>query len=179
MKIIKYISKILNRISLIGKFVHLYRIKKAKQILKKIKEINAIPNNGGRVINYLRKINPYVFEELVLSVIENSNVRVIRNKSYSNDGGIDGIFKLSKGKVLVQCKRYKSYINPKDVMQLSQTVKEQKYYFGIFVHTGKTGEKSKDNIKIENNTMIISGSLLINFLVGNSKIIDLIEKKNR
>lgn len=129
------------------------------------------------MISYLRKIDPFVLEELVLTVIEDSNIRVIRNKSYSGDGGIDGIFKAPKGKVLVQCKRYKSYINPKDVLKLSQKVKEYKYYFGIFVHTGKTGEKSKDHVRIEKNILYISGNLLVKLLLGQINIVQYIESK--
>lgn len=157
--------------------MHLYRIKKARKVLEKIKEIANQPDSGGRVIGYLRKIDPFVFEELVLTVIEDSNIRVIRNKSYSGDGGIDGIFKAPKGKVLVQCKRYKNYINAKDVLELSQAVKEHKYYFGIFVHTGKTGEKSKDHVRLEKNILYISGNVLIKLLLGQLNIIEYIDSK--
>lgn len=177
MKITKWISKLLNRISLIGKWMHLYRIRKAKKVLQKIKEIGKNTDSGGRIISYLRKIDPYVFEELVLTAIENSNIRVIRNKSYSGDGGIDGIFKAKKGKVLVQCKRYKSYINAKDVLQLTEAVKSNKYYFGIFVHTGKTGEKSKDYMRTEKNILFISGSVLVKLLLGQINIVEYIESK--
>ena len=173
----KIFSKIINRISLIGKLVHLYRIKKAKKILNKLKEIDKESNSGGKIILYLRKINPYVFEELVLTAIENTNIRIFRNKRYSGDGGIDGIFKIKQGKVLVQCKRYKSYINTKDVNELSTIVREKKFYFGIFVHTGKTGLKSKEIIKIEKNVIFISGSLLIDLLMERLHIEKHINKK--
>lgn len=177
MQITKILSKIINRIGLIGKWVHLYRIRKAKQVLKKLHEINKTSNNYGRIISYLRKINPYVFEELVLTAIENSNIYIIRNKRYSGDGGIDGIFKLKNGKVLVQSKRYSGYINSKHVLELTQVVKEQKYYFGIFVHTGKTGDKSKGIMKVEKNILFISGSILVDLLLGNINIAQHIESK--
>lgn len=177
MQFTKYFSRLINRIGLIGKWVHLYRIRKAKKILTKLHEIAQTPNSGGMIISYLRKINPFVFEELVLTVIENSNIRVIRNKRYSGDGGIDGIFKLKKGKVLVQCKRYKNYINHLDVAELSQKVKLDKHYLGIFVHTGKTGEKSKQTIKIENNVIFVSGSALVDLILGKLHIEKHIEYK--
>ncbi|NCQ51928.1 restriction endonuclease [archaeon] len=177
MQLTKWFSRLFNRLNLMGKLIHLYRIKKVKQVIKKLHEINKIPNSGGRIINYLRKINPYVFEELVLTVIENSNIHVIRNKRYSGDGGIDGIFKIKQGKVLVQCKRYGGYINNKDVIELTRLVKEKKYYFGIFVHTGKTGDKSKATIKLEKNVIFISGSLLVSLILGELKIDSHIEKK--
>ena len=114
----KYWSKLINRISLWGKITHLYRIRQAKKIIKKLRIIAQQPGGPGKVMVYLRKINPYVFEELILSVIEDSNIRIIRNTRYSGDGGVDGIFKLKKGKVLIQCKRYSHYISHKDVKML-------------------------------------------------------------
>ncbi len=177
MQLMKWFSRIINRISLIGKWVHLYRIKKAKQILAKIKEIYSDKNNGGKAILYLRKINPYVFEELVLTAIENSNIRVIRNKSYSNDGGVDGVFKLKKGKVIVQSKRYKGYINNKHVEEFSSIVKQKEYVFGVFAHTGRTGDKAKNTVKLEKNMVFISGDLLLKILVGEIHIEHYLNKK--
>lgn len=177
MNITKWLSKIINRISLIGKWTHLYRIRQAKKVLLKLKEISKIPNSGGRIISYLRKINPYVFEELMLTVIENSNIRVIRSKSYSGDGGIDGMFKLKEGRVLVQAKRYKSYINNKHVQEFASVVKENKYLYGIFVHTGKTGDKAKQTIKVDKNIVFISGDLLIKLILGEIHIGEHLRKK--
>lgn len=177
MQLTTLISKIINRIGLIGKWVHIFRIKKAKKILKKLHEIDRNPNSYGRIISYLRKINPYVFEELILTAIENSNVYVVRNKRYSGDGGIDGIFKLKQGKVLVQCKRYGSYINNQHVLELSKLVKEKKYYYGVFVHTGKTGDKSKNIMKLEKNILFISGSVLVELILGKINIAKHIESK--
>lgn len=166
MNLRKYWSKIVNRIRLLGKISHLYRIRKARQVLKKLKEIAQNPDSNGRIIVYLRKINPFIFEELILNVIEDSNLSIIRNRRYTGDGGIDGIFKVKSGKVLIQCKRYKSYINNNDVKELCTKVKEGKYHFGIFVHTGKTGDKARETIKIENNIIFISGSVLIDLILG-------------
>lgn len=170
MNIIKYISKFLNRIKLIGKWRHLYHIRKAKQVIKKLKEIAKTPNYEGKIISYLRKINPYVFEEMILTVIEENNIRVFRNTRYSGDGGIDGIFKIKQGKVLIQCKRYKNYINAKDVQELTNKVKEEKHFMGIFVHTGKTGDKSKNIALNEKNIVFLSGSNLVNIIIGKENI---------
>jgi restriction system protein len=166
MKLTMYISRFLNRVRLFGKISHLYRMRKARKVLKKLHEIAKVPNSNGKLIVYLRKINPFVFEELVLTVIEESNIRIIRNKRYTGDGGIDGIFKVKAGKVLIQCKRYGSYINNADVKDLCAKVKAGKYHFGIFVHTGKTGDKAKDTMRVENNILFVSGSVLIDLILG-------------
>lgn len=177
MNLIKYISKFFNRIKLIGKIRHLYRIRKARSVINKLKEIAKTPDSNGKIIVYLRKINPFVFEELILSVIEDSNIRVYRNRRYTGDGGVDGMIKIKSGKVSIQCKRYKSYINNKDVQELSQKVRKDKHYLGLFVHTGKTGDKAKETLKIENNILFISGSLLINLILGKMNIEQHIMKK--
>lgn len=163
----KFFSRFVNRLNLIGKWVHLYRIRKARQVIKKLKQIAKEPHAHPKIMLYLRKINPFVFEELILTVIEDSNIRVFRNKRYTGDGGIDGIFKIKPGKVLIQCKRYQSYINHKDVLELSLKVKSEKHHFGVFVHTGKTGDKAKEAIKIEKNVIFISGSVLVDLILGN------------
>lgn len=173
----KYWSKIINRIALWGKITHLYRIRQARKVLKKLKIIARQPNSGGKIMVYLRKINPYVFEELILTVIEDSNIRIVRNTRYSGDGGVDGIFKLKKGRVLIQCKRYSNYINHQDVTRLCKSVKDDKYYMGIFVHTGKTGEKSKKASKEENNILFISGSILIDLILGKINIAKYIDNR--
>jgi restriction system protein len=160
-----------------GKIKHLYHIRQAKKIIKKLKIISKEPGNGGKIMNYLRKINPYIFEELILTAIEDSNVRIIRNTRYSGDGGVDGIFKTKKGNVLIQCKRYSSYISHWDVEKLCTSVKKDNYYMGIFVHTGKTGGKSKDVMKLEGNILFISGSTLIDVVLGKINIVKYIENR--
>jgi len=179
MNITKLLSKLLNRIRLFRNFGHLYRIRQAKKILAKLKEISKQPNYEPRILGYLRKINPFVFEELVLSVIEDSNIRITRNKSYTGDGGIDGIFHLKQGKVLIQCKRYKGYIDNKHVKELTEKVSLDKHYLGIFVHTGRTGEKSKTVANQAKNVVFVSGSTLVQFLLGKTHIEEHIKQKTR
>lgn len=179
MKFNLIISKIVNHFRLLGKIRHKYRVRCAKKVLKKLKIIASEPDSGGRIIGYLRKINPYVFEELILTAIENSNVRVLRNKQYSNDGGVDGKFTTKHGKILIQCKRYKSYINNKDVIEFSRKIIEHKCKFGVFVHTGKTGDKAKNSAKVSNNVFYISGSNLVKIITGETQIVEYLDKKIR
>lgn len=179
MNITKWLSKLLNRIRLFRNFGHLYRIRQAKNVLAKLKLIAKQPNHEARILGYLRKINPFVFEELILSVIEDSNIRITRNTRYTGDGGIDGIFHLKQGKVLIQCKRYKSYIDNKHVRELTEKVNLDKHYLGIFVHTGKTGEKSKQVATTAKNVVFVSGSALVHFILGKTHIEEHIKQKTR
>lgn len=177
MNITKWISKLINRFRLIGKFRHLYRIRVARKVLIKLQEIAKQPNYEPRILGYLRKINPFVFEELILSVIEDSNIRITRNTRYTGDGGIDGIFHLKQGKVLIQCKRYKNYIDNKHVKELTEKVSQDKHYLGIFVHTGRTGDKSKEVAKTGKNIVFVSGSNLVNIILGKENIQTYINRK--
>ena len=54
-----------------------------------LNKLNSLPGDGQR-LTYLRKISPYVFEELLLSAFERQGLTVVRNASYSGDGGLDG-----------------------------------------------------------------------------------------
>lgn len=179
MELTKLISKFLNSIRLFGKIRHKNRIRTSKKVIKKVKEISNEPNSGGRIIGYLRKINPYVFEEVILTAIENSNIRITRNKQYSNDGGIDGKFTTKHGKVLIQCKRYKSYINNKDVIEFIQKIEEHKCSYGIFAHTGKTGDKAKNTAVKSEKVIYVSGSYLNKIITGEVSVMELITRHQK
>lgn len=135
-------------------------------IYNKLKEM---PYEGQK-INYLKKINPYVFEELILYSLKEKGYKVIRNKSYSNDGGIDGKFYIDNQLFLVQAKRYQNHINKKHVTDFERIVIEHKAK-GIFCHTGLTGKGSKEEF---NNSQFIdfySGSKLLKLLFEKSYFI--------
>jgi restriction system protein len=114
-------------------------------------------------MNYLRKIDPFVFEELLLTHFENKGFKIIRNKKYTGDGGFDGtIFNKNNEKILIQAKRYTNYIHKKDLLNFEQLVIEN-HCKGFFIHTGKT---SKNNLLFADNEniSIYSGNKLLDLL---------------
>jgi restriction system protein len=117
----------------------------------------------GQQINYLKQINPYVFEELILFSLEKRGLKVIRNKRYSGDGGIDGRFYYNDTLFYVQAKRYKKHINKKHVVEFENIVSTNKVK-GIFCHTGVTGKGSKEEFSKSSRVSFYSGSKLINLL---------------
>jgi len=134
-----------------------HRMRQAKDIIKKL---HAIPNDGA-VITYLRKINPYVFEELVLECLSAGGWLVWRTPSYSGDGGIDGkVYAPGIGWFYIQSKRYSQTIQPAHVEHFIAKVGRKN---GLFVHTGRTGETSRSYIDMQpsSRVLIISGALLI------------------
>lgn len=142
---------------------HRQNIEKSHIVIAKVKSFKG-KQKHARVLGYLRKCNPYVFEEIILTALENIGIDVKRNRSYSGDGGIDGQCNIAGQYYLIQAKRYKRYINPKDVSALAQLLKP--HQLGLFVHTGKTGKKSRrerlDKVSFisgENLTKLILGEL--------------------
>lgn len=131
---------------------------------RRLNTLIQVGHNGGfpALIAYLRKIDPYVFEELLLTAIEQKQHVVVRNVKYSHDGGIDGEFLLNDKKVLIQAKRYRSYIKTAHVLEFKSKC-EVLGVKGLFIHTGKTRSSAKlisgDSIEI------ISGAKLISLLL--------------
>lgn len=117
------------------------------------------------MLAYLRKVDPYVVEEVVLSLLERHGIFVLRNRSYSGDGGLDGRFWWpGQGWHAVQCKRYSSAINPAHAREF-QTLVKSNFRGGIFVHTGRTGEMSQEALAPA-GLFILSGSTLTRCIKG-------------
>lgn len=139
---------------------HKHNQGKAKTILKKIKAFE----HQGQQINYLRKIDPFVFEELLLDAFEFKGYKVVRNKRYTGDGGIDGIVYDKNGnKILIQAKRYSSYINPQHVTTFQNLLASKKAVKGFFIHTGKTSFNTRNQFK-HTNVVLIGGSKLLDLI---------------
>lgn len=86
---------------------------KAERVIQRLPQL---PGDAQRLA-YLRKINPYVFEELLLLVFERQGYSIIRNASYSGDGGFDGQVFIDGQRYLIQAKRYGKTITPAHIQQ--------------------------------------------------------------
>ncbi len=138
-------------------------VKKAKAMLTEIK-IMAF-NKPALTFGRLRKLNCFVFEELLLLAFKQHDFTVKHNQRYTGDGGIEGTVFDSQGKkYLIQAKRYKSAINPAHVKDFALVVSQRKAHAGFFIHTGRTGQKSHENRTW--NIHIISGDRLLHLLTG-------------
>ena len=83
-------------------------------------------------IAILRKMNPYAFEELLLTCYHEKGWEIERNFSYSNDGGLDGRVTIALKLYLIQAKRYRGYINPKHIHDFNQVIRREKAYGGQY-----------------------------------------------
>lgn len=176
---IKLFSKFFNWFRLFYKKSHKYKINKSYDVLDVLKKIS-LDGSGfedQRAFSYLRKINPNVFEELALTMFENSGFFILRNTRYTNDGGIDGMVRIPGfGFVPIQSKRYNEYIKMEHVKEFNELLVTRRKKIGFFIHTGKTGKKTK-LLQKDGRVIIISGSDYIKCLMGKASLIDYLSTK--
>ncbi|MDR3430733.1 MAG: restriction endonuclease [Rouxiella aceris] len=123
-------------------------------------------DDAARLV-YLRKINPYVFEEMLLTAFARQGYRIKRNVSYSGDGGIDGQVWINDQRWLIQAKRYASCIQSSHVRDFGELVRHE-CCRGFFVHTGRTGEVSREALFAAPEITLISGNRLLKLLSGDT-----------
>ncbi len=137
---------------------HKIKIRCARKSLKTLRAI-AEPS---KKFAYLRKVDPFVFEEMILTALKDSGYKIKRNKRYTGDGGIDGRVTINGRKVLIQAKRYAAHISAQHVYEFEQLCQRENCK-GIFVHTGRTGAKAK--VYSDSPTIhIISGTSLLRLI---------------
>lgn len=141
---------------------HKKRIKSAKKVLKLINTAKTL-DKPEKIFAYLRKVDPFVFEELLLLAFKKRGFKVIRNHRYTGDGGIDGMVVLpSKQKIAIQAKRYQNYINIQHVQRFYYDLYYKGCAGGYFIHCGKTGKGVYQDMP--KTIKLISGQKLIDLL---------------
>lgn len=148
---------------------HKRNIEMADKVILRLAEIEY----DGQRINYLKKINPYVFEEFVLTMFEVDGYKIKRSESYSSDGGYDGevfrkpvssnrIFTTRMERILVQSKCYTGHIKRDHVNGFILLCAKEKCP-GYFVHCGKTPLELFHHA-LKHNVRIISGYALLRMI---------------
>ena len=143
---------------------HKRRIRQARRVLDRLAPWVAA-GDGGRVIGYLRKIDPLVFEELVLEAFARAGMRIRRGVRYSGDGGVDGHVWIGGRLCPIQCKRYRNAIDPRHVAAFADLAIHSRAPFAFFIHTGRTGDLSREAARGAPVEMV-SGSRLLRLLAG-------------
>lgn len=90
----------------------------------------------------LKSTHHFTFEEMILDALDRKGHKVIRNKRYSGDGGIDGQVYLDGVHHFIQAKRYQGYIDQKHMIYFAATCKRAGVP-GLFIHTGKMSAETK------------------------------------
>ncbi|PXW50409.1 restriction system protein [Grimontella sp. AG753] len=147
---------------------HTRKILSADRIIKVIESID----NPPQKLAYLRKVDPYAFEELILTLLQRKGFVIGRNKRYSGDGGLDGRFEHNRQLWLIQVKRYSHRIKQEHVREFASLLKENNCSGGIFVHTGTTPASVRDYVKtcVSPQIEIISGDRLLNLFDSSLKL---------
>lgn len=158
-----------------GRGAHRWRLRSAKRCLRKLERMPG----DGQVIAYLRQVDPWVFEEVVLLGFRRAGARTRRNPRYTGDGGIDGRFRYAGQSYCVQAKRYKGAIKADQVRVFRHAIDREARWRhgrlrrrlmrsnirGVFVHTGTTGPRARQ-VAIDHRIEIISGERLAALLRG-------------
>lgn len=125
---------------------HQRRIRQALKLLKKFNQLDFKKNPAG-LFAYIKKIDPFVFEELLLLSFLFRGFKVIHNTRYTGDGGIDGVVILpNRQRVAIQAKRYANHINPAHVLAFREDFERHGCHQGLFIHCGKSGAGLYDNL---------------------------------
>ena len=141
---------------------HRRNIRKARQLLDKLQNFTG-DYRAARVLSYLRKIDPYVFEELILECYQVRGYQIVRNARYSGDGGINGqVIDVQGNRYLIQAKRYAGAVRSKHLREFAQLVAQQNCR-GLFIHTGRT---PKVTINDFGGVQVVSGSSLIHLILN-------------
>ncbi len=160
------VSRALNTLRLLDRPSHLHRIARSRRILATLARFRG-EGAGARAFAYLRTVDPYTFEEVVLSSIEAAGFVVLRNRRYTGDGGVDGrvLIPGTFGETLaVQVKRYRSAINPSHVGDFDRAIRAGGHAGGLLVHCGRTGPLTR--LALHGTPIdLVSGSSLLNLLL--------------
>lgn len=148
---------------------HRKNIKESKKVLASIRRIP----NGQKRMDIMRNIDPNVFEELILTALKSPFRKIRRNTRYTGDGGIDGQVRINGQWHYIQAKRYQNHISAEHVKEFIQVCKRDGKP-GLFVHTGVTGEKSRELIKHAPDCHMVSGQALCNMISGEVSVEHLI-----
>ena len=143
---------------------HKRRIRQARRVLDRIAPWVAA-GDGAKVFAYLRKVDPLVFEELVLECLSRSGLRIRRGTRYSGDGGVDGHVWVDGRLCPIQCKRYRNTIDPKHVAAFVDQALHSHAPVAFFIHTGRTGDLSREAARGA-PVVMVSGSRLLRLLAG-------------
>ncbi|MBY0240260.1 MAG: restriction endonuclease [Burkholderiaceae bacterium] len=162
---IRCFSRALNALRLARRPGHRRNVRHSRRVLRAVRGLRE-PGAGGRGLAYLRAVDPLVFEEVVMSALEDVGLLVLRSRRYTGDGGIDGeVWLPGEGWFAVQVKRYRSHVDPAYVRAFGCVVRERGFDGGLFIHTGRSGAALYGELTAH-GVRLVSGGRLTQLLMG-------------
>lgn len=138
-----------------------------KRAAAALKQLPKLRDDAARIV-WLRKVSPYVFEEMLLTALYRQGFRIQRNIKYSGDDGMDGQVWIAGQHWLIQAKRYNRTISAQHVAAFGELT-ARKQCRGFFIHTGRTGEVSRVALSRYPDIQLISGQRLLQLLAGDRR----------
>lgn len=138
-----------------------------KRAAAALKQLPKLRDDAARMV-WLRKVSPYVFEEMLLTALYRQGFRIQRNIKYSGDDGMDGQVWIAGQHWLIQAKRYNRTISAQHVAAFGELT-ARKQCRGFFIHTGRTGEVSRVALSRYPDIQLISGQRLLQLLAGDRR----------
>jgi restriction system protein len=116
---------------------------------------------------YLRDIDHFLFEEILVTTFEQRGYKVIRTKM-TRDNGSDGYVFINGKKIVIQAKRYSGHIKRSAVIEFEKLIQTEKgVSAGLFIHTGKTSGPVLKMFHDSQDMVLLSGlDRVINFIDG-------------
>lgn len=160
----RLVSRLANALRLAGLAGHHANIRRARRALRRVRAFDG-DGRDARCIAYLRAVEPAVFEELVLSALEDAGNPVLRNRRYTGYGGVDGcVWLAGAGWCAVQSKRYAGHIDHEHVRAFAGVVRAGRYGAGLFVHTGRSGAAVYGHLRGA-QVLLLSGARLLRLVL--------------
>lgn len=75
---------------------------------------------------------------------------------YTGNGGLDGRVTIALKLYLIEAKRYRGYIDLKHIRDFHRVIQGKDAVGGFFIHTGRTGELSKELLREYQITLLSS-----------------------
>src|SRR5450830_1265452 len=158
-------SQLINAVRLRKLSGHRQRIAQSRAVLHAVRQFKG-DGYAARCLVYLRRVDPLVFEEVILSALEDAGMLVLRNRSYTGDGGIDGqVWIPGRGWHAVQSKRYYGHIDHHHVADFGAALRERGYGAGLFLHTGRSGAAVYPHLA-QGKIVLVSGASLLQLVLG-------------
>ena len=163
--LVRCASQLLNAVRLRRLTEHRRRIAQSRAVLRAVRQFRG-DGYAARCLAYLRSVDPLVFEEVVLSALEDAGLFVLRNQRYSGDGGIDGrVWLPGQGWYAVQSKRYGGHVNHHHVAAFGEAICHHGFGAGLFLHTGRSGAAVYPHLT-KSKVVLVSGASLVKLVLG-------------
>lgn len=126
-----------------------------------------VPNEELALQEYLLQMDPYEFEQHVMSFFQKKGM-LSWVTTKSNDAGIDGFAKHDEGLIVVQCKRFAKHnlVGRPVVQQFKGVIEENTAYKGYIVTTSGFTKEAKESAEKNERLILIDMDELISWHLG-------------